>query len=232
MIGLEAVWSALARLQERVLDAPTLERGVVLSDGSVQLDSDSSPLATVPWVLGNPLIPGQRVLTMAWRGYRAALGSASVPAVPSGSLQAWAGITGVPAGWLLADGRVLNIADYPVLSAVLGTRYGGNGATTFGIPDLRGRVAFGQLAGTFGTVGATGGEETHTLTESEMPRHVHNTDTGLVNAYGAGTPTPAAYSAGGLGFAYNTAYATSFTGGGGAHNNLPPYIVVNYLIKI
>lgn len=78
---------------------------------------------------------------------------------------------------------------------------------------------------TEGTIGATGGEQTHTLTVAEMPQHRHTTNTNLVNAAGSGT---AAGAAGGAdrGFAYGTAYSTSYQGSGSAHNNMPPYVNV------
>lgn len=237
MIGLDSVWLALAALQDRVLAGPTLDRGTVLSNGSVQLDSDSTPLATLPWVLGAPLVSGQRVLSIAWKGYRAVIGSASVPPVPPGSIQAWAGITAVPAGWLISDGRVMNIADYPALAAVLGTRYGGNGTTTFGLPDMRGRMPVGQNTGTFNYISGTGGVETVTLTEAQLPAHDGHIDgyTGTLAAYLEEPGGLTSYTDTGHGWKQyrgNEIYPYHFARGSGqSHANMPPYIVLNYLIK-
>jgi microcystin-dependent protein len=95
----------------------------------------------------------------------------------------------VPTGWLLCYGQAVSRATYSALFAVIGTTYGaGDGSTTFGIPDLRGRAvagvdnmggtAAGRLTGASGsvagtTLGASGGEETHNLSQNEMPSHTH-----------------------------------------------------------
>lgn len=84
-----------------------------------------------------------------------------------------------PQGWLLCRGQVLSRADYPALFAAIGSTYGGNGSTTFGLPDLTGRGPVGAGTGTaFGAtahaLGALKGEETHKLTVAEMPNHVHD----------------------------------------------------------
>lgn len=90
--------------------------------------------------------------------------------------------------WVPCYGQTLNVADYPLLASRIGTTYGGDGTTTFKLPDRRGRVAAGvdnmggvsanRLTGQTGglngdTLGATGGAETHTLTTGQMPQHNH-----------------------------------------------------------
>src|ERR1700676_5694229 len=76
-----------------------------------------------------------------------------------------------PKGWALCNGQLLPINQNQALFSLLGTTYGGNGQTTFALPDLRGRAAmsFGQSH----TLGERGGEESHTVTLSEMPAHIH-----------------------------------------------------------
>ena len=115
---------------------------------------------------------------------------ASVPAVPVGSMQAFAG-SSAPTGWLLCNGTTASRTTYSNLYSVIGTTYGvGDGSTTFGLPDMRGRVPMGAGTGnqlnasgsgaitggtgmTARTAGAFGGEETHLLTTAETPAHTH-----------------------------------------------------------
>lgn len=83
---------------------------------------------------------------------------------------------GAPTGWQACDGSLLSIQDYETLYTLLGTTYGGDGVTNFGVPDLRGRVALNQGSGaglTSRSIGETGGSETVTLTVAQMPAHAH-----------------------------------------------------------
>lgn len=124
----------------------------------------------------------------------------------------------VPDGWLVCDGSTFSAQRYGQLASKLGT-------TT--LPNLRGRVVVGQsVGGTFPTLLGVGGEETHVLTVAEMPSHNHP----LVYANAAGgsiggnvIPPYNAFAAG--------AGNTDVTGGGAAHNNLPPYVVLLPIIK-
>lgn len=157
-----------------------------------------------------------------------------------GEITCYAGSTPPDARWLLCDGVSLLRADYPDLYAIIGTTYGAVDGSHFSLPDLRGRVALSAGTGSglsSYSLGATGGEETHTLTTAESPVHSHS-DTGhthsegiAVPAVGAaivGVPIPSAVPAvgvTGIGFA-----GISNTGGGGAHNNIQPYLALNYLI--
>jgi microcystin-dependent protein len=140
-----------------------------------------------------------------------------------GAMVMW-GIASAPTGWLLCDGSAVSRSTYAALFAILSTTYGvGDGSTTFNLPDLRGRVPVGKNAATFSSLGATGGEETHVLTTPEMPSHTHGVpfDTG-----GSGFVVPAQQGNGA-----NGRITSDATGGGGAHNNLPPYLVLNFIIK-
>jgi microcystin-dependent protein len=81
-----------------------------------------------------------------------------------------------PAGWMQCQGQLLNISDYSLLYSLLGTRYGGDGITTFGLPDLRSRVAVGAGQGSglsAYTQGQTGGSETVSLQADNLPAHTH-----------------------------------------------------------
>lgn len=152
---------------------------------------------------------------------------------PVGSISLFAGTT-APNGWLICDGSAVSRTTYANLFSVIGTTYGtGDGSTTFNIPNLKGKVPVGLDSSdtSFDTIGETGGEKTHTLTIDEMPSHSHSTVSMCSFPGGvANTRT---------GYGYNevelnkSSYGNSVanTGGGQAHNNLQPYIVMNYIIS-
>ena len=161
---------------------------------------------------------------------------------PVGIIMAFAGTT-VPDGWLLCDGRALLRIEYPSLFGAIGTRFGrGNGRTTFNIPDLRGRFALGQdamggvpagrvTAAAAATTGGSGGDDTHSLTIPELPSHTHHyTRTGVTRN---GTPLDLNPNAPDYqpSADVNTADVASYaTGNGQPHNNMPPYLTLDYLI--
>lgn len=138
----------------------------------------------------------------------------------------------IPDGYLECDGSAVSRTIYADLFAVIGTTYGtGDGSTTFNLPNLKGKVAVGQNTGdaSFDVLGETGGEKTHKLTVSEMPKHTHRISSQR------GTPGNSSWDYGQPGTGWNaTAWNPNPTepiGGNGAHNNLQPYIVVKYIIK-
>lgn len=131
----------------------------------------------------------------------------------AGDVKATARVT-APAGWVLADGTSYLVADYPELFDAIGYLYGGSGAN-FNVPNLKGRVITGRdpSDGAFDTLGETGGAKTHTLTASELP-WANNMPSGSSDLNHVELASTA---------------SSSF--GGGAHNNLQPYLVLNYIIK-
>jgi microcystin-dependent protein len=168
-------------------------------------------------------------------------GTAWVGTPPSGTLQPFAGATS-PDGWLLCFGQAIaRTGVYADLFAALGITHGvGNGSTTFNLPDLRGRVPAGKdnMGGTSasrlitnvtgGTLGAAGGSESHTLTTDQMPSHAHAEDGAHNNT------VTTAYASGSNNFLQTGSVTrnTGSTGGGGAHNNTQPTIILNYIIKV
>jgi microcystin-dependent protein len=162
---------------------------------------------------------------------------------PVGMLSPFAG-SSAPDGWLLCHGQAVSQTTYAALFALIGSTYDATspGAGNFRVPDLRGRVIAGvdNMGGsdagrlswqnTLGTVGPSsistdGGAQTHTLTTSEMPAHTHTEVTPLLNV---------SVSAGSGFLATNGTLQspnTGSTGGGGAHNNMQPTMLLNYIIK-
>ena len=146
--------------------------------------------------------------------------------VPSGVFMPYGG-SSAPAGWLLCDGSAVSRTTYADLFSAIGTLYGvGDSSTTFNVPVMMGRVPVGLDAANVNlaaadALGETGGEENHTLTIAEMPAHSHN--------YYASSATEGNYGTGPGSDAPD--WATSSSGGGGAHNNLQPYNTCNYIIK-
>ena len=152
------------------------------------------------------------------------------------------GFNFAPQGWAQCNGQLLSIAQNTALFSILGTTYGGNGQTTFGLPNLQGQAPLhtGQGPGlSYRTLGEIGGEAAVTLLASEMPQHTHSA--AASSAIGDQT-TPAsnvwAVGAGGRGQNFYTtgsdvAMSGQALGASGAsqpHNNMPPYEVLNFCI--
>jgi microcystin-dependent protein len=143
-----------------------------------------------------------------------------------------AGLTGeqeVQPNWLLLDGASVSTTKWPELFSAWGYQFGGSGAN-FTIPNGVGRFLAGRSSGgTLGTAGGTGGAETVTLTTTEMPSHAHqpvNPVTGFVHTTG-GSSVFAFGANAALFTGLSNVGNTGFSGGGGAHNNIPPFLVVN-----
>ncbi len=135
----------------------------------------------------------------------------------------WTASNIAPAGrWLIADGAAVSRADYDQLFEMIGTDYGvGDGSTTFNLPDLQG--TFALAAGNPEAVGDTGGDRTHVLTITEMPSHVHAQN---VTAAFGGSGVRTDYDADAASDPFPQGINTEATGGGAAHNNMPPYVAL------
>ena len=139
----------------------------------------------------------------------------------AGLILAYGG-TSAPGGYLLCDGSSYASSDYPILFDAIGYDFGGSGPN-FNVPDLRENFPLGAGGGV--SVGDIGGAPTHTLTENQTPGHVHDippTFTALAQL-GVGAPVkiPSLIPA-----------QTGSTGGGESHNNMPPYLALNFIISI
>lgn len=174
-------------------------------------------------------VPVLTPLTLGTAAGQAASGN-DARFIPLGAIFQWP-VIAPPAGFLLCDGATPLITDYSALAAVLGTTYGGDGTTTFGLPNLKGRapVGFDTAQAEFNTIGETGGAKTHTLTAAQMPGHTHTVDNGN------GPISSTGFRASGFensGPGVDTgSFGSGSTGSGGAHNNLPPYIALQFVIK-
>jgi microcystin-dependent protein len=144
-----------------------------------------------------------------------------------------------PRGWALCDGQILPINQNQSLYALLGTTYGGDGRTSFALPDLRGRVPIhtGTSNGANHPLGSKSGEETHTLAASEMVQHTH-TIQASADPSTSQDPTNAVLAKSGqiYGAANNLVDMASGTlanaGGGQAHDNMQPYLTLNFCIAL
>ncbi len=159
-----------------------------------------------------------------------------------GEIRMFAG-TFAPRGWALCDGSILSIAQYTALFAVIGINYGGNGQTTFALPDLRGRspISSGLGAGLSDySLGVSGGSETITLNISELPSHSHSVN--AVSAIGNQENPSGNYPADTkvLDKEYSDANPNSImniqmiapTGGNQPFSIRPPYLAVNFIIAL
>lgn len=152
---------------------------------------------------------------------------------PVGTIKMFAGST-APTGYLICDGSAKSRTTYSELFSTIGTTYGsGNGSTTFNIPNLKGKVAVGLDSNdtAFDLLGETGGEKTHTLTVDEMPNHSHKNEHYVVGANALNYSDWETNVANGNGDSYKATAYTNSEGGSQPHNNLQPYIVLNYIIK-
>lgn len=177
-----------------------------------------------------------------------------------GQITMFAG-TFAPRGWAFCEGQLLAISSNTALFSIIGTTYGGDGRTTFALPDLRGRAAINPGTGpglSTRRLGERGGQETHTLNITEIPSHTHNvisnsshlklsTDNAANETPNAGdVPAVANYPAGlttqkvkSFGPPSNTVDGQSIappnisnTGGNLSHNNMQPWLAINFIIAL
>lgn len=142
-----------------------------------------------------------------------------------------------PEGWALCDGTVLPISQYDALYALIGNSYGGDGMSTFALPDLRGRVPMHRASE---PVGTSGGAAAVTLTPANLPRHTHPMP--ALDGAGSSTSAKGLVPARGANEKFYTASAnvqpmaagtvSAAAGGGQPHDNMQPYFAINYIIAL
>lgn len=143
-----------------------------------------------------------------------------------------------PQGWAMAAGQLLPINQNQALFSLLGTTYGGNGQTNFALPDLRGRVP--MHTGNGFTLGQAGGQESHTVTISELPAHSHvlQGTTAVATSVAPGNTVLSAtgnlplYASPGSNATTLRPDTITNTGGSQAHSNMQPYSVITYIIAL
>jgi microcystin-dependent protein len=152
-----------------------------------------------------------------------------------------------PTGWALCNGQLMPISQNTALFSLLGTTYGGDGRSTFALPNLQGSVPLGAGQGpglSLRDLGEIGGEPAVTLLNSEMPAHAHSAQASTSG--GTNSPAGAAWGESKLGKTPLNVYAASnansnvpmspqaltITGGGLPHNNMPPYLCLTFIIAL
>jgi microcystin-dependent protein len=146
-----------------------------------------------------------------------------------------------PAGWMFCEGQLIPISEFETLFNLIGTTYGGDGQSTFALPDLRGRLPIHQGNGF--TLAETGGAEEVTLNTQQIPSHNHMvgaTTTGQVLSPSGAIPAqPASTQSGTAIYDANTPATTllpasigATTGGNQPHDNFQPYLCVNFIISM
>jgi len=210
---------------------------VIIANGVFQVQLGSITPLNLPfnepyWVSAEintdgEMTPRTRLVSVGY-AFTAENSTSTTNGVPTGVIMAWATDT-PPDGWLLCDGRAVSRATYAGLFGVIGSNYGaGDGSTTFNLPNMQGRLPVGKSTDAeFSALNQKGGEKTHTLSIAEMPSHAHK---GMLYTTSGSRRMLLAY---GYNWEINVdEFDTGSAGGGQPHNTLPPYITLNYIVKI
>lgn len=152
-----------------------------------------------------------------------------------------------PTGWALCNGQLMSISQNTALFSLLGTTYGGDGRTTFGLPNLQARCPLQQGQGpglSLRDLGEMGGEPSVTLLQTEMPAHSHNWQASPAGRFGGDSNAPSPTTSLSSGGANDNMYASSgsgaqmsaqsmsIAGGSQPHNNMMPYLGLTFIIAL
>ncbi len=149
------------------------------------------------------------------------------------------GFNFAPRGWAFCDGQILPINQNQSLYSLLGTTFGGDGRTSFALPDLRGRTPIhkGSSNGSIHSLGEKSGEETHTLSAAEMPQHTHSVQAST-DPSDSQDPTNNVLAKSGQIYRASSNHVDMVsgtmtnTGGGQAHDNMQPFLALNFCIAL
>lgn len=217
----------IVRVTARTSDTMTIDREEEGTSARTIVEGDIVMLAITAKVIDD-----LNTVVTELEGYQEALN-------PTGAIVQFAGST-APTGYLLCDGSAISRTTYATLFTAISTTYGvGNGSTTFNLPNLKGKVPVGYSSTEteFDTLGETGGANTHILSAAELPSHAHTVTQNYTRFATTGNTVPTVDSTiylSSVGTAFdntNREVTSSGVGSGNAHNNLQPYIVLNYIIK-
>ncbi len=155
------------------------------------------------------------------------------------------GFNFAPVGWAFCNGQLMSISQNTALFSLLGTQFGGDGRSTFALPNLQGNVALGMGGGpglSFYNMGDTVGAAAVTLSDGQLPAHNHpvlaeggrtnaTLNTPVGNAWGKSGTGDTPYSTGPPNVTMSSS-ATAPAGGGEPHNNMMPYVAINFVIAL
>jgi len=227
-VSQKAVKTAIDSKQDKLVSGTnikTINSNTLLGSGNVEVPQNLDDLLDIPEHPG----VADKILNTKSSGYEWVDRPTDFGII--GEIKLWTSDTLPSAKWLICNGAAISRTTYSALFNLIGTTYGaGDGSTTFNIPDLRGNVPVGKSTDTeFDTLGKKGGEKTHKLTVAELAAHSHNTP-----SYGGSGNNQYFYLTKETASGYTQGYdgeRTSIVGGDQPHNNLQPYITLNYIIK-
>jgi len=221
-VSQKAVKTAIDSKQDKLVSGTnikTINSNTLLGSGNIETPQNLDDLLDIPEHPG----VADKILNTKSSGYEWVDRPTDFGII--GEIKLWTSDTLPSASWLICNGAAISRTTYSALFTLIGTTYGaGDGSTTFNIPDLRGNVPVGKSTDTeFDTLGKKGGEKKHQLTVAELAAHTH-----AVASNSSGTTTDKLPN---HGYNYPKTIPSGSAGGDQPHNNLQPYITLNYIIK-